>query len=87
MFSRQMQCRQDKARENAIALEVLPDLLTELDAQDCGARLTSVLEGVLASNIFDWGARDTVKLYRDGTILEIYRWAERACTVMQSAGS
>ena len=54
---------------------MLPDLLTELDAQDRGARLTSVLEGVLASNIFDWGARDTVKLYRDGTILEIYRRA------------
>ena len=36
-------CRQDKSRENAIALEVLPDLLTELDALEpearCGLRL------------------------------------------------
>ena len=38
-------------------------------------RLTSILEGALAANIFDWGARDTVALYKDGTILEIYRHA------------
>lgn len=30
-------------------------------------------QGVLAANIFDWGARACVELYRDGTILEIYR--------------
>lgn len=36
-------------------------------------RLTSLIEGVLAANIFDWGARATVELYQNGTILEIYR--------------
>lgn len=65
----------DKQRENTTALEVLPDLLRELDALDPQARLTALVEGVLAANIFDWGARECVELYRNGTILEIYRHA------------
>ncbi|CAI5972651.1 unnamed protein product [Closterium sp. NIES-65] len=36
-------------------------------------RLLTVMGGVLAANIFDWGSRECVKLYRSGTILEIYR--------------
>ena len=40
---------------------------------DPKARLTSLIQGALAGNIFDWGARATVDLYHDGTILEIYR--------------
>lgn len=67
--------RLDKARENTTALEVLPDLLRELDALDPQARLTALVEGVLAANIFDWGARECVELYRNGTILEIYRYS------------
>ena len=67
----------DKARENTTALEVLPDLLRELDALEPHARLTALVEGVLAANIFDWGARECVEMYRDGTILEIYRWVCR----------
>jgi hypothetical protein len=66
--------RLDKERENAAALEVLPDLLKELDAMTPHARLTSLIEGVLAANIFDWGAKACVDLYHNGTILEIYRW-------------
>ena len=30
-------------------------------------------QGVLAANIFDWGAAACVELYQNGTILEIYR--------------
>ncbi|KAK9799347.1 hypothetical protein WJX73_008823 [Symbiochloris irregularis] len=67
--------RMDKDRENTTALEVLPDLLRELDTLDPHARLTALVEGVLAANIFDWGARECVELYRNGTILEIYRKA------------
>lgn len=63
----------DKSRENTTALEVLPDLLRELDAKNPLDRLTALIEGVLAANIFDWGARECVELYRNGTILEIYR--------------
>lgn len=68
-----MDCSHDKDRENAAALAVLPDLLQELDAMSARDRLTSLIEGVLAANIFDWGARATVELYQNGTILEIYR--------------
>ncbi|CAL8471142.1 g10684 [Coccomyxa elongata] len=67
--------RLDKARENAAALEVLPDLLTELDSMAPVPRLTSLIEGCLAANIFDWGAKACVDLYHNGTILEIYREA------------
>lgn len=63
----------DKARENAAALEVLPDLLTELDEMAPVPRLTALIEGCLAANIFDWGAKACVDLYHNGTILEIYR--------------
>lgn len=37
------------------------------------ARLLALIEGVLAANIFDWGARACVDLYHKGTIIEIYR--------------
>ena len=70
--------RLDKERENAAALAVLPDLLRELDAAPARARLTALVEGVLAANIFDWGAQACVDLYHNGTILEIYRRAAPA---------
>ena len=66
-------CRLDKEREHAAALQVLPDLLQELDQMPPQARLTSLVEGILAGNIFDWGSKATVELYHNGTILEIYR--------------
>ena len=69
--------RLDKERENAAALAVLPDLLRELDASPARARLTALVEGVLAANIFDWGAQACVDLYQNGTILEIYRRAQQ----------
>ncbi|EFJ47392.1 hypothetical protein VOLCADRAFT_61514, partial [Volvox carteri f. nagariensis] len=68
--------RLDKQRENAAALAVLPDLLRELDAEEpLSSRLLSLVEGVLAANIFDWGSQACVALYRNGTILDIYRSA------------
>ena len=36
-------------------------------------RLTALVEGVLAGNIFDWGSAACVELYQSGTILDIYR--------------
>lgn len=66
--------RLDKEREHAAALEVLPDLLHELDQMPLKTRLTSLVQGILAGNIFDWGAKATVDLYHNGTILEIYRY-------------
>jgi hypothetical protein len=54
---------------------VLPDLLSEIDSLPPRARLLSLVQGILAGNIFDWGARACVELYTNGTILDIYRSA------------
>ncbi|KAK7389071.1 hypothetical protein VNO78_23903 [Psophocarpus tetragonolobus] len=62
-----------KQRENEASLAVLPDLLMELDSLDEETRLLTLIEGVLAANIFDWGSRACVDLYHKGTIIEIYR--------------
>ncbi|KAF3599237.1 hypothetical protein F2Q69_00033029, partial [Brassica cretica] len=65
--------RSIKQRENEASLAVLPDLLEELDSMSEEARLLTLIEGVLAANIFDWGSRACVDLYHKGTIIEIYR--------------
>ncbi|KAL8457807.1 hypothetical protein ACS0TY_035617 [Phlomoides rotata] len=65
--------RSIKQRENEASLTVLPDLLRELDSMNEESRLLTLIEGVLAANIFDWGSRACVDLYLQGTIIEIYR--------------
>ena len=65
--------RSTKQKENEAPLAVLLDLLVELDCMDEEARLLTLIEGVLAANIFDWGSRACVDLYHKGTIIEIYR--------------
>ncbi|XP_057988511.1 pantothenate kinase 2 isoform X3 [Hevea brasiliensis] len=65
--------RSIKQRENEASLAVLPDLLMELDSMTEETRLLTLIEGVLAANIFDWGSRACVDLYHKGTIIEIYR--------------
>jgi type II pantothenate kinase len=65
--------RSIKQRENEASLAVLPDLFVELDGMDEETRLLTLIEGVLAANIFDWGSRACVDLYHKGTIIEIYR--------------
>ncbi|KAG4118141.1 hypothetical protein ERO13_D12G274900v2 [Gossypium hirsutum] len=65
--------RSIKQRENEASLAVLPDLLLELDHMDEETRLLTLIEGVLAANIFDWGSRACVDFYHKGTIIEIYR--------------
>ena len=52
---------------------MLPDLLGELDQLAPGERLLALVQGVLAANIFDWGAKACVDLYHSATILEMYR--------------
>ncbi|RWR81972.1 pantothenate kinase 2 isoform X1 [Cinnamomum micranthum f. kanehirae] len=66
-----------KQRENEASLAVLQDLLMELDSMSEEARLLSLIEGVLAANIFDWGSRACVDLYHKGTIIEIYRMSRK----------
>ncbi|KAK4479335.1 hypothetical protein RD792_014847 [Penstemon davidsonii] len=65
--------RSIKQRENEASLAVLQDLLMELDSMNEETRLLTLIEGVLAANIFDWGSRACVDLYHEGTIIEIYR--------------
>ncbi|KAK6924844.1 Damage-control phosphatase ARMT1-like, metal-binding domain [Dillenia turbinata] len=65
--------RSIKQRENEASLAVLPDLLMEIDSMSKETRLLTLIEGVLAANIFDWGSRACVDLYHKGTIIEIYR--------------
>eukprot|EP01026_Neomeris_dumetosa_P051107 TRINITY_DN4492_c1_g1_i1.p1 TRINITY_DN4492_c1_g1~~TRINITY_DN4492_c1_g1_i1.p1 ORF type:complete len:443 (+),score=70.32 TRINITY_DN4492_c1_g1_i1:91-1419(+) len=68
--------RTDKERETSASLEVLPELLKDLDdRKDIKERLLVLIEGVLAANIFDWGAKACVALYDNGQILEIYKEA------------
>ncbi|XP_076906354.1 pantothenate kinase 2-like [Bidens hawaiensis] len=66
-----------KQRENEASLAVLPDLLIELDSLSEETRLLTLIEGVLAANIFDWGSRACVDLYHKGTIIEIYRMSRK----------
>lgn len=69
--------RSIKQRENEASLAVLPDLLMELDSMNEETRLLTLIEGVLAANIFDWGSRACVDLYHKGTIIEIYRMSRK----------
>ncbi|KAK9669453.1 hypothetical protein RND81_13G131200 [Saponaria officinalis] len=69
--------RSIKQRENEASLAVLPDLLLELDSMSEEKRLFTLIEGVLAANIFDWGSRACVELYHKGTIIEIYRMSRK----------
>ncbi|KAJ4973426.1 hypothetical protein NE237_006600 [Protea cynaroides] len=69
--------RSIKQRENEASLAVLPDLLMELDSMSEETRLLTLIEGVLAANIFDWGSRACVDLYHKGTIIEIYRMSRK----------
>ena len=65
--------KMDKERENAAAVEALDDLLKELDTLDPPTRLLSLIQGALAANIFDWGAKACIDLYHTATILDMYK--------------
>ncbi|CAL5385385.1 unnamed protein product [Camellia sinensis] len=69
--------RSIKQRENEASLAVLPNLLMEIDSMNEETRLLTLIEGVLAANIFDWGSRACVDLYHKGTIIGIYRMSRK----------
>ncbi len=60
--------RQIKQRENAAALELLPELIAELDAQPPEAQVDSLAAGLMAGNLFDLGSSVTLDRYRRGTL-------------------
>jgi type II pantothenate kinase len=45
------------------------------------------LQGILAANIFDWGAKACVELYTNGTILDIYREVSRLTSVLYAVSN
>jgi hypothetical protein len=47
-------------------------LLLENPAVLCAVRVHCCSQGILAANIFDWGAKACVELYTNGTILDIF---------------
>lgn len=58
--------RLTKHTENEAALRFLPDVLSKLDRLPEAQRAASVIEGVFAGNIFDLGAAETIKLFKEG---------------------
>lgn len=50
------------------ALQLLPSLLSELDAVDESARRLAVIQGVFAGNIYDLGATKTVEMFSDDRV-------------------
>ncbi|MFQ5805454.1 MAG: ARMT1-like domain-containing protein [Phycisphaerae bacterium] len=58
--------RKIKARENRLALAVLPELLEELDASPAEGVVEKLAFGLMAGNIFDLGAHATVERCREG---------------------
>jgi len=57
-----------KQQENQTALAVLPRLLEELDNMSTADRAVALIEGIFAGNIFDVGATETLKLFKQGKI-------------------
>ncbi|XP_028401934.1 pantothenate kinase 4-like [Dendronephthya gigantea] len=55
-----------KQKENEAALENLTKRLADLDKLSWYDRQIEIIKGILAGNVFDWGANEVVKLMRDG---------------------
>ncbi len=53
---------QQKQMENEHALKLLAERLHSLDAMEWDARQLSLAEGMLAGNVFDWGAKEVAAL-------------------------
>ncbi|MBH06845.1 MAG: hypothetical protein CMJ20_11050 [Phycisphaeraceae bacterium] len=60
--------RDAKCRENDAAMKLWPSLIDELDAMSEAERMSSIIEGVFAGNIFDLGATTTVDLFTDNNV-------------------
>ena len=52
--------------ENENALKLLSEHLEFIDTLDHDKRQEKLVRGVLAGNVFDWGAKEVVKLMEDG---------------------
>ena len=52
---------QVKQQENEVALLLLSNRLKELDALPWEQRQRALIEGIVAGNVFDWGAKEVAK--------------------------
>jgi len=55
-------CKQQKQQENEQALKLLSARLVEIDRMSSDEQWLSVIMGVLAGNVFDWGAKEVASL-------------------------
>lgn len=55
---------QVKQQENEAALAQLPKRFKELDSMTWSQRQVALVEGILAGNVFDWGAKEVAGLVR-----------------------
>lgn len=66
MFKSEVQIYTHFQMENENALKLLKDHLSMLDGLEFQARQEALVRGVLAGNVFDWGAKEVVKLMEKG---------------------
>jgi type II pantothenate kinase len=57
---------QQKRDENEHALQLLAARLSQLDAMQWADRQLQLVEGLLAGNVFDWGAKEVASLMEEG---------------------
>lgn len=57
---------QQKRLENEAALRLLPSRLSQLDAMGWRERQEALVTGLLAGNVFDWGAKEVARLLNSG---------------------
>lgn len=65
---------QQKRLENRIALSSLREVLTKIDSiTDEKQRLFMVSKGILAGNVFDWGAQKVVEMMQSQEGLSFHK--------------
>ncbi|TPX30562.1 pantothenate kinase [Synchytrium microbalum] len=57
-----------KKQENTAALEGLPKMLTRLDAMPEDLRIETLIQNVLAGNMYDWGSTSVQEMLRRGEL-------------------
>ena len=55
-------CLQQKQLENEQALKLLSSHLQELDRLSLQERTLALVKGLMAGNVFDWGAKEVASL-------------------------
>lgn len=60
--------RELKRRENAVAVEMYPDVIARIDACHRAQRWEALLCGLFAGNMFDMGAPETIAMHERGEI-------------------